>query len=210
MTLPVRVDDQPISETFFGEGRWLTEFITPNNLSVQALHAEITDGITDMEEKMIAMRRWVASNVRYVDFVSGKLWIEGKTSRQSDLWNLPSTTLKVGVGNCANMSFLLTSLARQELEPSQVYCVLGNLYNGKVGGHAWTEVNLYGQRYIMESTILDIPDLVPVSTERYEAVHLFNDSEVYAYPDRTVMQPFSRKYSTWLREYLNWDYIKGG
>lgn len=208
MDQAIAMDNQPISATFFGEGKWLTDFITPDELEIQRLYERLTKDIDSLEERIAACRNWVASEIRYKRFISGKLWIEGKSSVQTDLWNLPSITARIGVGNCANMSFLLTSLLRNELSPGQISCVLGNLYNGKPGGHAWVQVKLGGREYIMESTMLDAPLFVPAeSVDRYEAVHLFNDKDLYAIEGRTVLEPFTACFSTWLSDYLSWAYI---
>ena len=210
MVQPIAMDDQPISATFFGEGKWLTDFITPNALEVEELHDSITNGISDIEEKIAACWSWVANNVKYKQVIRGKLTIEGKTSYQNDLWNPPSTTARVGVGNCANKSFLLASLIRQDLSPDNVFCVLGNLYNGKVGGHAWCMVKLGDREYIVESTRADIQPLVPTfATERYEAVHYFNDQRTLAVEGKTVLTPMTMCYSQWLSDYLDWAYING-
>jgi len=204
------IDDQPISATFFGEGRWLTDFVTPNALDIQVLHKDITEGLDTLDERLAALRDWVASNIKYTKFVKGKLWIGGKSSAQDDLWNMPSITARVKVGNCANMSFLLASLIRNELPVNQVYCVLGNLYNGKPGGHSWVQTRLRGADYVMESTRADVSPMIPVTAaDRYEAVHLFNDQEAYAIEGRTVLEPFTECFSTWLSDYLNWAYIEG-
>jgi len=204
------IDDQPISATFFGEGRWLTDFVTPNALDIQALHKDITEGLDTLDERLVALHDWVACNIKYTRFVKGKLWVGGKSSAQDDLWSMPSITARVKIGNCANMSFLLASLVRNELPANQVYCVLGNLYNGKPGGHCWVQARLRGADYIMESTRADAPPMVPVTAaDRYEVVHLFNDQEAYAIEGKTVMEPFTMCYSTWLRDYLDWAYIKG-
>ena len=152
----------------------------------------------------------MASEVKYKQFIKGKIWIEGKSSVQDDLWNMPSVTYHVRVGNCANKAFLLTSLVRQEMPENKVYCVLGNLYNGKPGGHAWVKVILNSADYIMETTRSDVPSLVLAGiADRYEAVHLFNDQTVYAIEGRTVLEPFTACYSTWLKDYLDWSYIEG-
>jgi len=203
------IDDQPISATFFGEGKWLTDFITPKAIDVQELHDSLTQKAVALEDRIARLHQWVGNQVRYKRFIRGKMIIEGKTSVQNDLWNLPSVTARLRVGNCANKSFLLTSLLRNELSPSQVYCVLGNLYNGKAGGHAWVQVKYDDDEYIIESTRADVPLLVPVgAAPRYEAVHLFNDEEAYAIEGRTVMEPFTACFSTWLRDYLDWSYIE--
>ncbi len=207
----IAIDDQPISATFFGEGRWLTDFITPNAIDIKELHKNLTQEATSLEDKIAILHNWVASEVRYTRFVKGRLSVEGKSSVQDDLWNMPSITARVKVGNCANKAFLMTSLLRQDMSSHQVHCVLGNLYNGKPGGHAWVQVTLGGIDYIVETTRVDVPAMVlDSSTERYEAVHLFNDETAYAIEGRTVMEPMTACYSTWLSDYLNWAYIEGG
>lgn len=205
----IAIDDQPISATFFGEGRWLTDFITPNAIDIKELHKTLTEGITGLEDRIAALHNYVASQIRYTRFVKGKLWVEGKSSVQDDLWNLPSITARVKVGNCANKAFLMTSLLRNSLPLSQVHCVLGNLYNGKPGGHAWVQATLGGIDYVVETTKADVPALVLASSaERYEAVHLFNDETALAIEGKTVMEPMTKCFSTWLSDYLNWSYIE--
>lgn len=206
------VDDQPISATFFGEGKYLTEFITPENLDVQALHKQLTEGLDARMDRVRACWQWVACQVKYKKFINGVLRIGAQESYQDDVWMDPSLVIRTREGNCANKSFLLASLLMNELDPGRVKCVLGNLYNGKVGGHAWVEIqDDQGQQLIMESTRCDIPMFMPVSAlERYEAVHFFDHKEVYAVPGRTVMEPFTACFSTWLRDYLNWDHINSG
>ena len=210
MSNRIAIDDQPISATFFGEGRWLTDFVTPDAIGIKELHKNLTAGITSPEDRIAALHNFVASQIRYTRFVKGKLWVEGKSSVQDDLWNLPSITARVKVGNCANKAFLMTSLLRQDMSSSQVHCVLGNLYNGKAGGHAWVKVNLGGQDYVIETTRADVPALVLASSaDRYEAVHLFNDEVALAIEGKTVMEPMTACFSTWLSDYLDWAYIEG-
>jgi len=205
----IAIDDQPMDAAFFGEVRRLTDFITPNALEVRSLYEEIIKGIENPLDRITACWEWVASRVKYVKFVRGKLTINGKTSWQNDYWQMPEMTTRTRVGNCAVKSFLLTSLLRNELSPDQVYCTLGNLYNGKPGGHAWCNIKMNGQDLISESTTPTAPPLVPASAaDRYEAVHYFNDSEVYAVQGKTQMIPMAECYSTWLSDYLNWTYIK--
>jgi hypothetical protein len=206
----MQVDDQPISSTFYHEGKWLSDFITPSALEVETLHDGLTEGIIDLDKRIANCWYWVAKQVKYKPFISGSMTIECKTSYQNDLWMEPSLTKKVKVGNCANKSFLLTSLIRRDLPSNQVYCVLGNLYNGKAGGHAWVQVKLNGEDYIVESTRSDIPVFVRADVAgRYEAIHFFNDETIFAVPGKTALQPFSRCYSTWLKDYLDWAYIEG-
>lgn len=207
----IMIDDQPIAAEFFGVGKWLTDFITPDSLEVQSLYRDITRDIQDSEERVIACWSWVANNVRYVKLVKGKIYIHGQVSLQDDYWVPPSVTIQTKVGNCAVKSFLLESLLRNEIDSSNTYCVLGNLYNGEVGGHAWCQVQLPSGNYIMESTRADIPPLIPLEmADRYEAIHYFNDEEVFMVEGRTSLQPITGSYSLWLKDYLDWVYIHGG
>jgi hypothetical protein len=203
------IDDQPIEATFFREGRWLTDFITPDALGVQALFQDLTKGIADTKGRILACWQWVASKIRYVPSVHGWTQIGDKVSVQKDLWLDPTSTIQVGQGNCAVKSFLLTSLLRNELAEDQCYCVLGNLHNGKDGGHAWVKVTLDNEDLYMESTMPTAPPLIPVSVaSRYEAVHFFNDQKVFAVEGKTQLVPFTLCYSTWLEDYLHWSFIE--
>lgn len=211
MPQPVIIDDQPIAATFFGEGKWLTDFVTPDALEVQKLHRDLTQGITDLQEKLSTLHQWVGDEVKYVRFVRAKIWVNGKSSVQDDLWNLPSVTARVKIGNCSNKAFLLASLVRNELPPEQVHVVLGNLHQPpEPGGHAWCEVNLNGEDYIMESTRGDMKPLVVAKVaDIYEDVVHFNDKEVSAIEERTLLTPFCAVWVEWLRDYLDFSYIEG-
>ena len=204
------IDDQPIAASFFDEGRWLTDFITPNALEVQDLYKDITAHIPTMAERLVACHQWVATQIGYRKLIRGSMTIEGHSSFQKDLWMSPSMTRRVRVANCANKAFLLTSLVRCELPPSMVRCVLGNLYNGKAGGHAWVQINYGVKEYIIESTMADVQTLIPAQVAtRYEAIHLFNDVEVSMIEGRTVVEPYTACYAPWLVDYLDWSYIEG-
>lgn len=225
------IDDQPISSTFFNEGRWLTDFITPDNPDIKRLYRQIKEkvghyrepgvpgydaphkeGITPgQREEIEALWYWVASQVRYVPFVKASLNIEGLVSSQVDYWMDPAMVARVRVGNCANKSFLLASLVRNALSAPAVHVALGNLHQQSgVSGHAWVEIELEGRDYIVETTREDMNPFVPSRTAtRYEAVIYANDQEVRAVSGRTAIKPFAAVYADWLKEYLDWAYIEG-
>ncbi|MDD5060775.1 MAG: transglutaminase domain-containing protein [Candidatus Marinimicrobia bacterium] len=207
----IQIDDQPISSTFFGQGKWLTEFVTPDNGDIQRICKQIYKEDDPKEVKARACWYWVAHNVRYVPFVKATLTVEGKTSRQIDYWAEPSLTLHTRVANCANKAFLLASLLRNFEGEDQVKCVLGNLYqNNTKGGHAWVEILGADGSYIMESTRDDVPPFIPAEgLAMYEPVIYFNDKGVSAVPDRTLLVPFSAVYADWLSDYLNKSVIRG-
>jgi hypothetical protein len=205
----IPIDNQPIAASFFGEGQWLTDFITPGAQDIQGLYQQLTQGISGSEERIIACWKWVTSQVKYVKFVKGWIWVNGRSSVQRDYWQPPSLTIQTRVGNCAVKSFLLCSLLRNELSPDQVYCALGNLHNGKSGGHAWCILKLGDEEYVMESTTPTAPPLVPISAAtRYEPFHFFNDKSIFAVEGNTQIMPYTLCYSTWLADYLNWAYIE--
>jgi len=212
MNQAIQIDDQPISSTFFGQGKWLTEFVTPKNEDVQRLFKQVSAGQNSREEIALAAWQWVANNVRYVPFVKADLVVEGKASKQIDFWADPSLTIHTKVGNCANKSFLLASLLRNLMNENNVNVVFGNLcQRGKCGGHAWVEVQGQNGPLIMESTRNDIPPFIPADgLDIYEPVMYFNDKQVSAIPGRTLLVPFSAVYADWLSDYINMAAVRGG
>lgn len=211
MTDSTPINDQPINSTFFGEGKWLTDFITPDALEVQELHTSLTHNVDSVEDRLIACWEWVADQVKYVSFVRAKISVNGKHSIQNDYWQHPGQVIRTKIGNCANKAFLLASLLRQELEASRVKVVLGNLHQpAGPGGHAWVEINYNSRPYIMESTKSDMQPMVASEVaDIYEPVIYFNDETVEVIPDRTVLTPFAAVYASWLRDYLDWAFIEG-
>jgi len=209
--LELLVNDQPVAVGFFDEGRWLTEYVTPEALDVSALHDSLFKASFALEDNIRLMWDWVANEVKYVEFVRARIEINGKVSRQNDFWQMPSQLIQTQVGNCANKAFLLASLIRKDLGAEDVRVVFGNLYqDGEPGGHAWVETRLNGQWEILESTRGDMIPLVPASVaDIYEPVMYFNDKMVSAIEGRTLLQPFRAVYADWLRDYLDWAYIQG-
>lgn len=211
MPQAVQIDNQPMAATFFGEGKWLTDFVTPHALEIEELHQDLTENIPDLYDRLGVLHSWVGDKVKYVPFVHAKLVVAGKTSVQNDYWSDPSLTARTKVGNCANKAFLLASLVRNELPSSQVHVVLGNLHQAPgPGGHAWVSANINGEEYIMESTRGDMQPMVAArAADIYEDIVHFNDQEVSAIEGRTLLTPFTRVYADWLRDYLDFAYING-
>lgn len=204
------IDDQPVAATFFKEGRWLTSYITPEDPDIVVLWEQLTNGKMGVENKIVACWDFVANDIKYKPFIGATINVEGRSSRQSDYWQSPSMCSRTGIGNCANKAFLLTSLLRHGMPDEKVYCVFGNLHNGKVEGHAWVEWTEDGKDYIIESTRGDVPMVEAGPTDRYEPIHYFNETLVWAVPGRTLMVPFSACFSKWLKDYLDWSYINHG
>ena len=171
METAIPIDDQPVAATFFDEAHWLSDFVTPDQPDILTLWQQITRGITNQNDRIIAAWDWVANQVTYKPFIKASIQVEGVASYQEDYWQTPSQVTKTHVGNCANKAFLLASLLRNELGPEQVYTVLGNLYNGHASGHAWVQVNVGNGEFIVEATRNDVPMLPVSSAKRDEAVH---------------------------------------
>ena len=207
----IPIDNQPISATFFGEGKWLTSFVTPDALEVRKLHEQLTRNIDEIEDRVLACWGWVANQVKYVKFVQARIQINGHVAVQDDYWQAPSQLIKTKVGNCANKAFLLGSLLRRDLPSERVNVVLGNLSQGdNIGGHAWVEVSLNSHSHIMEATRGDMKPMVSTEVaDIYESVIYFNDKSVLAVEDRTLLQPFCAVYADWLHDYLDWAFIEG-
>lgn len=209
----VAMNDQPIDATFFKEGRWLTEFVTPDAMEVEELYKELVVGLDTREERIRAIHEWVGREIKYRPFIKATLIIEGRMSTNRDCWLRPSITRRVKVGNCANKAFLVVSLLRQEMSPGDVHVVLGNLHTDKgTGGHAWAQVNIEDRPYVIECTREDVPALVPQgqTVDRYESILFFNDKSAYAISKKTIMEPFAvTGYAMWLKDYLDMAYIEG-
>ncbi len=213
MSPVVAMDDQPIDATWFQEGRWLTEFVTPDAMEVEELYKELVAGVDDKVERIKVIHEWVGREVKYRPFIKATLIVAGRMSTNKDCWLRPSITRRVKVGNCANKAFLVVSLLRQEMSPGDVHVVLGNLHTDKgVGGHAWAQVNIDESPYVIECTREDVPPLIPQgqTVDRYEPILFFNDKSAYAISQKEIMEPFAiTGYAVWLKDYLDIAYIEG-
>ena len=194
----IPVNPQPISAQF-GQGRWMNEWIQPGNLDVQEKYAELVKGMSSGD--MIHRCLNYVTSIPYKAFISGRLQIEGRIFTQDDLWMEPDTTMLAGVANCANKTFLLTSLLRNYLDAHQVYAVLGNIHTNNIGGHAWVEVN---RTMLLESTQprITAPLDKAAVADIYEPVVYFNDVETYYVEGHTELRPISDVAVVWLQDYL--------
>lgn len=199
-----RVDDQPVggvgNATLFHESRWLTEWVAPNSLEIQAEYQKLTKGLASDWDKILACFTRVL-DIPYTQAVRIRVNVDGRTFVQEDAWLDPAQALMAPKLNCANRSFLLASLLRQEHNAGQVWVTLGNLKLDGLGGHAWVFFR-GNQDYIMETTSPRIR--APIThSEAHEAVVYFNDQEVRIVPGLQVTEPFS---SCWCIPFLE-DYL---
>lgn len=203
--------NQPIggehsSATLFGESRWLTEWVTPDDLTIQEKYEQITAGLLSPEDKILACFKYVC-DFPYTRFIRVETRVDGRRFVQNDAWLLPSQTISAPKLNCANRALLLASLLRQEMPPDDVWVVMGNVNVDGQDGHAWNMVKLAGQEYLLEPTNARAKaNLIPIDfASTYEDVLYFNDLEVKAIPERKVREPFSTCYYClpFLSDYVN-------
>lgn len=117
-------------------------FITPQDPAVQAVAASIISKLGSNDSSQARMREaynYVTLNIRYVADVTEYGYPE--------VWAMPSETLKRGVGDCEDLSFLLCSVLHALRIPARV--VFGS-WRGT--GHAWVETAFDGSSGILETT----------------------------------------------------------
>ena len=173
------VDDQAI-DSRFGESVWLTSFITPQNPDIMLKYQALTEGLLSQRDRIVSLWEYVA-NIPYREIIRSKLVVNGRVISQKDTWFYPAETMKTGVANCANKSFLLASLLLNELPESKVSCVMGRVTIDGIGAHAWVEVECSGKDYLLETTLPQLEEaLIPTSlATAYEPVLCFSDKRVY-------------------------------
>jgi hypothetical protein len=197
--------DQPISQaTLLGESKYLTSWVTPDSLEIQAKYSEITHGLTALKDKIYACWDYV-NGIPYTQFINAHLSVDGKSYVRRDVWLEPGQTVHAPALNCANRAFLLSSLLRQELRPQEIYICFGNLNFDHQDGHAWVYAIL-DREYIMETTSPTIrtPFIEATEAEIYESVIFFNDQEVRYIPNAGLREPLSYCYCVkWLEEYVD-------
>jgi len=173
-------DNQPI-DARFGDSVWLTSFITPRNPDVRLKYLEITNGIVSTNDKIDALWRYVAE-FKYRPVIASTLVAGNRRLHQNDTWFFPAEAMLIEQLNCANRSFLLASLLKNELPVrGQVYCVMGTLANNGAGSHAWVQAQIDGRLYILEATITDkARAIIPVAClDIYKGEVYFDEETVY-------------------------------
>jgi hypothetical protein len=182
----VKADDQPI-ESRFGEAVWLTDFITPENPDVVLKYQELTKGHTSVPDKTVALWEYV-SRLPYKQEIWSTLRVDGRTMTQKDTWFYPAEVMQVRKSNCVNKTFLMTSLLKNVLpKEGDVYGVMGYVTMDGIGGHAWVQVNIGGQDYIIETTQPNLPAaFIPLEkADVYDSKLYFSDKTVYTV-DRSI------------------------
>jgi len=199
-------DDQPTNgATLFGENRYLTSWVTPDNLEVQEAYKQLVEGIADQRARIVAVWEFVR-DIPYVQFVRTRVSVDGRTFTQNDTWLSPDEALKANTKlNCFNKAVLLASLLRQELPADKVFVCLNNVNVDGIDGHAVGYLKLDSGDYLLETTNPGIksPFLKVEDADIYEAVLFFNDKTTAYIPDISLRMPLGLCCVKWLESYTN-------
>lgn len=124
------------------EGLNPSDFITPDEPEIQSVAAGIIQKVSGQDNQLARLREaynYVSSHVKYITDKQHHGYLE--------VWAMPTETLKRGLGDCEDLSFLLTSLLLALGVSARVEF---GTWNGE--GHAWVYVNVPGAQGILEST----------------------------------------------------------
>lgn len=197
-------DDQPIDgATILGESRYLTSWVTPDNLEIQEKYKVLTANIASQKDRITALWNYV-KGIPYTPFVHSATNIGGVVFKQNDTWLNPAQALQVRKLNCMNKATLLTSLLRQEFSPNEAYVCLGNVNVDGIDGHAVSYLR-WDSDYLLETTNPGIqsPFLRAENMDIYESVMFFNDKGVSRVPNVSLREPLGLCCVSWLEGYIN-------
>lgn len=180
-----------VNKRFAEESHDLRDWITPSSWEVQALHEQLRGSTPD--ETLMNCWRWIESHFAYPLTVCGsptdshELIAFGRLHylNRYDFWEFPSEAIaqansaakhgKMAYGDCETRAFLMVSVLRNQVSPSEVYAVLGNYYVGwRPAGHAWV-------RWLADSRWHTVDPTQPAGSlageANYDTYCIFNDVE---------------------------------
>lgn len=179
-----------ITDRRFGEKYYLQEWIRPHTASVELLAKILTDKVDDVKDKILNCYKYVVVSVNYPFFLGIPCdthfridFLQKILCNALDLWYFPEETLADTLGDCEDATFVCASLLRTFLKPQDVFAVLGTVeIEGADYGHAWAEVKIGNEWFVLENT-LDIPPEKLMTTEeayknkdvKYKPQYWFND-----------------------------------
>lgn len=178
-----------VKKRFGAEWTDIREFVRPNDYMVAMLvDSKPTWTILEMWE-------WVVKNIKYPFGVfsgpdrhhyAAYGWaglpvlgplLASRKLKTSDYWSFPSETLRDGMGDCEDSAFLLVSMLRRAGPSLPTYATIGFFQEF---GHVWVSVWYQGQWLILDTTIEDIPPLIPTEQTRpaYDPLFRFNEQDI--------------------------------
>jgi len=186
-----------------GENRYLSSWVTPDNLEIQEYYKRLTKGLQTDKEKIVAVWKYV-KDIPYTSYIKTKTIVGGRVFTQGDTWLEPAQCLYAPKLNCMNKSILLASLLRQELSENHVSVCLNNVSVDGIDGHAVVYLRM-GNDYLLETTNPGIksPFLKACDMDIYEGVIWFNDKSISYVPDVQLREPMGTCCVKWLESYVN-------
>jgi hypothetical protein len=158
------VSDPPVEEELYsnrrplGEKHYLTEFVTPGTYLVKQLVPSLQTAFR--KDMIYNCFDWVCRHIRYC-------------SEWGDVWYFPAEAIHMGRGDCEESSFIACSLLRAcGLSPDEIFVAVGNYGRS---GHAWCALLDSGKYWVLETTLSEAPNSVPLQAQPYEPYILFND-----------------------------------
>jgi len=182
-----------VNKRFAGEQHDIRDFVTPNQVEILGLF----DHLKQEDPRETATDCWRYLN-KYVQYPANPL---GQTidkqrlitfggaftyDQPHDYWQFPyETTARVRdaakkglktLGDCADVTFVLASVLRNQLGPNEVFACIGKYkLNGKPCGHAWVKFKYDLNVYYLDATH-DFGK--PLDFSLYEEYVLFNDTDL--------------------------------
>ena len=179
------------SKRFAGERYRITDWITPDALEVKDLFDELE--LSSPYDTLIACWQWINDNVSYPTDRLGRMVDRQELTsfgslryvNYEDFWFFPSELIararlsgrngRKTLGDCDDVALCLVSLMRNKLSAVDIYCAMGDYFNGQAAGHAWVKCRLNGVWHIVDPTS-EVG--TPFNWDQYDEFVLFNDREV--------------------------------
>jgi hypothetical protein len=173
-----------VNGKLWGESEDLKSFITPNQIAIKSQSEQLKKD-SDIDT-ITATYDWLEDGYHY-ETDSLEVRNNGHTifKGSCDTWNPPVFTLAVKKSNngnvwcdCEDSSFLLASLLRAN--GIDAWANIGTVeIDNSIYGHAWVTVNLYGQEFLLETTLgQPLQSLKPVPSF-YSPSFTFNEKDVH-------------------------------
>lgn len=187
------MDDMVIvCKRFAGEQHDIRDFITPNQIEILGLYEHLRQ--EDPRDTVALCWRYLNQYVQYPANPLGQTVDKQRLStfggafvydQPKDYWQFPyETTARVRwaeksgkktLGDCADISFVLASVLRNQLGPSEVFACIGTyIVEGKPCGHAWVKFRVDLNIYYADPTH---GFGKPLDFSLYDEYILFNDVE---------------------------------
>lgn len=191
-----------VNKRFAGEQHDIRDFVTPNQIEILGLYEHLKED--DPYDTVINCWKYLNKYVQYPANPLGQTVDKQRLStfggafiydQPNDYWQFPyETTARVrdaakrgkkAFGDCADVTFVLASVLRNQLGPNEIHACIGTyILKGKPCGHAWVKLRIDLNIYYIDATH-DFGK--PLNFELYDEYVLFNDIELNVEKDVTKL-----------------------